>query len=68
MARKFGIQAEGIRRILADRLLLSLILGVFGAALFATVMGADATLVFGVLVIGCVTAFIESAHYRNKKP
>jgi hypothetical protein len=55
-------------RILADRLLQLLLLGVVGAALlFAFVLDADASIVFGVLVIGCVTAFVESAHHRRKK-
>ena len=53
-------------RILAGLQLL--LLGVVGAALlFAFVLDADASIVFGVLVIGCVTAFVESAHHRRKK-
>ena len=66
--RALGILFQSATRILADRLLQLLLLGVVGAALlFAFVLGADASIVFGVLVIGCVTAFVESAHHRRKK-
>jgi hypothetical protein len=59
---------KNVGGIFADRLLQLLLLGVIGAAfLFALVLGADASIVFGVLVIGCVTAFVESAHHRQKK-
>jgi hypothetical protein len=66
MARVFEILSQAIGRALADHPLPALILGVVGAAFFfAIVLGADASIVFGVLVIGCVTAFIEGAHRRD---
>ena len=44
------------------------ILGVVGATfVFAFVFNADFTLVFGVLIVGCVTAFLESRARRKKK-
>lgn len=68
MLRAFRVLFQGASRIFTDRLLQLLILGVVGVAfLFAFVLGADASIVFGVLVIGCVTAFVESAHHRRKK-
>ena len=57
-----------ISDIFADRLLQVLLLGTIGAAfLFAFVLHAAAPVVFGVLVVGCFTAFVESAHHRRKK-
>ena len=60
--------SQGISTIFADRLLQLLLLGTICAAfLFAAILHADASIVFGVLVIGCVTALVESAHHRRKK-
>jgi hypothetical protein len=59
---------RGISDIFADRLVQLLLLRTIGAAfLFAFVLRAAAPDVFGVLVIGCFTAFVESAHHRRKK-
>jgi hypothetical protein len=68
MLQAFKTLLRSIGLIFSDRLLQVLLLGVIGAAfLFTFVLGADAYVVFGVLVVGCVTAFIESAHHRPKK-
>jgi hypothetical protein len=68
MLQAFRTLCQIVGAIFADRLLQLLLLGVIGAAfLFAFVLRANASVVFGVLVIGCVTAFIESAHHRRKK-
>lgn len=68
MLQAFRALVQSVGGVFTDRLLQLLLLGVIGAAfLFAFVLGADAYIVFGVLLIGCVTAFVESAHHRRKK-
>ncbi len=69
MGRAIAVVVDAVHKTLTDRLLQMLILGVIAAAFFfATVLGADAGIVIGILVIGCVTAFVESASHRNRKP
>lgn len=67
LSNALGSVGRGTRAVLADRLLQILILGTIGAAFFfVIVLKADAFVVFGVLGVGCATAFIESAHHRKK--
>jgi hypothetical protein len=69
MGPTITVVADVVRKTLADRLLPVLILGVVAAALFFTlVLGADASIGVGILVIGGVTAFLETASHRNRKP
>ena len=68
MLQPVKMALKGAARIFSDRLLQVLLIGVTGAAfLFAFVLGADAPVVFGVLVMGCIAALVESAHHRPKK-
>jgi hypothetical protein len=68
MRGAFKTLGHGVGRVFADRLLQLLLLGTICAAfIFAVVLRADASIVFGVLVVGCVTAFVESAHHGRKK-
>lgn len=54
-----------VRRIFEDRFLQCLLLGVIAAGFFfAFVLEVDISVVMGVLVMGGVTAFIESSHRR----
>jgi len=67
VGRIWGQVADSIHGVLADHLLQMLLLGVIGAAFLFYVLGADITIVIGVLGIGCATAFVESANHRSKK-
>jgi hypothetical protein len=68
MGHAFESFIEGARRVLTDRLLQLLLLGVIGAAFFfALVLGADASLVLGVLAMGGGAACLESAQHRSRK-
>lgn len=68
MLEAFKTLFQGVGGIFRDRLLQLLLLGVISAAfLFALVLGADPSIVFGVLVVGCIAAFVESAHHRRRK-
>jgi hypothetical protein len=59
---------QRVSEIYADRLLQLLILGVIcGAFFFVLVLGADASIVLGILVIGCIAALMGRARGRNKK-
>jgi hypothetical protein len=68
MRHVFRNLSRTISNVFADRLLQLLLLGVIAATfVFAFVLGADASIVVGVLVIGVVTAFAESSSHRNRK-
>jgi hypothetical protein len=68
MNRAFTALVGATQRTFADSLLPKLLVGVILAALFFWfVLGADVGITIGVLVIGCVTAFIESSSNRNRK-
>jgi hypothetical protein len=68
MQHVLKVLLRSIFDIFADRLLQLLLLGTIGAAfLFAFVLHAAAPVVVGVLVVGCFTAFVESAYHRRKK-
>jgi len=67
LRRVLGQVADGIHRLWADHLLPMLLLGVIAAAFLFYVLGADITIVIGVLGIGCATAFVESANHRSRK-
>ena len=68
MGQAFDSVIEGARRLLTDRLLQLLLLGVVGSAFFfAVVLDADATIVLGLLVTGAGAAFLESAQHRRRK-
>ena len=69
MARLSVILIQEIPIALATRMLRVLTPGVIAAVfLVATVLGADAPVVLGVLAFGCLTTFVESAHNRTGKP
>jgi hypothetical protein len=61
----FDVRAAGIRitsfaRTARDPILPLLILGVVGVALFASfILKASDDIVFGIVFIGCLTAFLE---------
>lgn len=58
---------RSVASIFADRFFPFLILGVvFAAYLAVFVMGADVSLGIGILVVGTITAFLETKE-RNKK-
>ncbi len=68
MNRAFTALVGAAQRTFADSLLPKLVVGVILAALFFKfVLGADSGLTIGVLVIGCVTAFLEASSHRNRK-
>lgn len=67
MSLPFKAPFQCVATIFADRLLQLLLLGVIGAGfLFALVLNADASIVVGLLVVGCVAAFAEAAQHRGK--
>lgn len=68
MNRTFTAFIGAAQRIFADSLLPKLVVGVILAALFFKfVLGADSGITIGVLLIGCVTAFLEASSHRNRK-
>jgi hypothetical protein len=69
MNRAIAAFVGAAQKTLADTLLPKLLLGVIAAALFFKfVLDADPGITIGVLVVGCVTAFLESASHRNRRP
>jgi hypothetical protein len=61
------IRMTSFARTIRDPFLPLLILGVIGVALFASlILKASDDIVFGVIVIGCLTAFLE-IKARNDK-
>jgi len=68
MRQILGNLRRTFARVFADRLLQMLILSVVAVAFFcAFVLQADASLVFGLLAIGIVTALMESTAHRNRR-
>jgi hypothetical protein len=68
MNRAFTALVGAGQRTFADTLLLRLVVGVILAALFFKfVLGADSGITIGMLVIGCVTAYLEASSHRNRK-
>lgn len=67
VGRTLSLVADSIRTALANHLLPTLLLGVAIIALILAVLGADTSIVLGVLGIGCATAFIESSSRRSGK-
>ena len=60
MRRVAGIRIASFLRTIQDPVLPLLILGVIGVALFASlILKVSDDIVFGVLFIGCLTAFLE---------
>jgi hypothetical protein len=61
MSRAAGIRITSFARTARDPILPLLILGVFGVALFASfILKASDDIVFGIVFIGCLTAFLEN--------
>lgn len=68
MSHSMRAMLHRVNEVFADRLLQCLLLGVIGAAfLFAFVLRAEPYVVFGVIVVGFATAFLEASHHRRKK-
>jgi hypothetical protein len=60
MSRAAGIRITSFARTARDPILLVLLLGVVGVALFASfILKASDDIVFGIAFIGCLTAFLE---------
>jgi hypothetical protein len=60
MSRAAGIRITSFARTARDPILPLLILGVVGVALFASfILKASGDIVFGIVFIGCLTAFLE---------
>ena len=60
MSRAADIGITSFARTARDPILLVLILGVVGVALFASfILKASDDIVFGIVFIGCLTAFLE---------
>jgi hypothetical protein len=60
MRRAAGTRMTSFARTIQDPILPLLILGVIGVALFAwLILKVSDDIVFGVLFIGCLTAFLE---------
>jgi hypothetical protein len=60
MGRAAGARMTSFARTIQHPILPLLILGVIGVALFASlILKASDDIVFGVLFIGCLTAFLE---------
>ena len=60
MPRAAGIRITSFARTARDPILPLLILGVAGVALFASfILKASDDIVFGIVFIGCLTAFLE---------
>ena len=60
MSRAAGIRITSFARTARDPILPLLILGVVGVALFASfILKASDDIVFGIVFIGCLTAFLE---------
>lgn len=67
--KSFFVMSIGVlKQIFSDRLLQLLIISVVCAGfVFTLFLGESPSTVIGIIVVGGITAFIESAHYRNKK-
>jgi hypothetical protein len=68
MARLFGDLFKIVRPVFADHLLPVLLIGVILAAFALGCALDDPHLAYGLLIVGSVTAFLESAAQRKRKP
>jgi hypothetical protein len=67
LRNRLKAHGRAVLSTLSDQAFALILLGVVGAAfVFAFVFKADRHTVVGVLLIGCVTAFLETSHRRGK--